>query len=414
VTTTAVTRPVDAAAALTRRRVRGPLPLLGPAFVAAIAYVDPGNFATNITAGTRYGYLLVWVVVASNLIAMLVQYLTARLGILTGRNLAQVCRDELPRPVVVVLWVQAELVAIATDLAEIVGGAIALQLLFGLPLVAGGLVTGTVAFAVLAIQRSGPRPFESVITALLLIIATGFVVALGSGGWSTGGLVHGTVPHFDGTGSVVLATGILGATVMPHAIYFHAALTQDRYTAGSPSQIDWVLRAQRTDVVSAMSLAGLLNVALLAVAAGVPGLVGDPIHGLYRALGAEHGAPVAALFAIALLASGLAASSVGTFAGQVVMDGFLRRSVPIVVRRVATMAPAIVVLAVGANPTTALVASQVVLSFGLPFALVPLVWFSARRDLLGSWALSCRLTVVAVAATAVVIALNLALIVLSA
>jgi len=396
--------------------VRGPLPLLGPAFVAAIAYIDPGNFATNITAGSRFGYLLVWVVVVSNLMAMLIQYLSAKAGIATGKNLPELCRDNFPGPVTRGLWVQAELVAIATDLAEVLGGAIALQLLFDLPLLAGGVITATVAFALLGLQSRGARPFEVTITGMLLVVLVGFLYSLVLGGIDAGGAVAGLAPRFQGTDTVLLATGMLGATVMPHVIYLHGALTQNRYARSTEKERLGLLRSQRIDVVAAMTLAGVVNLAMLVVAAQVLSKLPTPvdtIEGAHAGLATALGPTAALLFALALLASGFAASGVGTLSGQVVMQGFIRRRIPLVVRRLVTLAPALVVIAAGADPTRALVISQVVLSFGIPFALIPLVLLTRRRDVMGALVNSRRTTVAATAVAAVISCLNVSLIALT-
>ena len=391
-----------------RGRVRGRLPLLGPAFVAAIAYVDPGNFATNFSAGAQFGYQLIWVIVAANLMAMLVQSLSGKVGLATGRNLAELCRDHFPRPVVRGLWVQAELVAMATDLAEIIGGAIALNLLFGIPLLTGGAITAAVAFALLSLQGRGYRPFELAIGGLLGVIALGFLYGAVTAGADGSELAAGLVPSFAGTESVLLATGILGATVMPHVIYLHSALTQDRIPAQDPGEVQVLLRHQRLDVVVAMGVAGLVNASMLVLAArlllGEPGV--DSLEGAHAALDRIAGAPLAFAFAIALLASGFASSGVGTYAGQVVMQGFLRRRIPLVLRRAITMAPALVVLAVGVDPTRALVLSQVVLSFGIPFALVPLVLLTRRADVMGPLVNRPVTTGVAWVVAAVIISLN--------
>ena len=391
-----------------RGPVRGRVLLLGPAFVAAIAYVDPGNFATNFSAGARFGYLLIWVIVAANLMAMLVQSLSGKVGLATGRNLAELCRDHFPRPVVRGLWAQAELVAMATDLAEIIGGAIALNLLFGIPLLSGGAITAVVAFGLLALQGRGYRPFERAIVGLLGVIALGFLYGAITAGVDGGQLAAGLVPAFDGSDSVLLATGILGATVMPHVIYLHSALTQDRVAAEDDGELQVLLRHQRLDVVVAMGLAGLVNGAMLVIAAqllrGEPGV--DTLEGVHSALGRIAGAPVAFAFAVALLASGFASSGVGTYAGQVVMQGFLRRRIPLVLRRGITMAPALLVLALGVDPTRALVLSQVVLSFGIPFALIPLVLLTRRRDVMGTLVNRPVTTAAAWVVTAVIVSLN--------
>jgi manganese transport protein len=388
-------------------------PLLGPAFVAAVAYVDPGNFATNFAGGASFGYTLLWVIVAANLMAMLIQSLTAKLGLATGRDLATCCRERLPRPVTWGLWAQAEAVAIATDLAEIVGGAVALNLLFGVPLPAGGIITAIVAFILLAAQSRGHRPFERVIAGLLLVIGGGFAYTLMGSGVDPGGVASGMVPGFAGTDSLLLATGILGATVMPHVIYVHSALTPGRYgdavTAGrTAAGRGRLLRAQRLDVLLAMGLAGLVNAAMLVIAAQL--FTGDAeitsLESVHAGLGDQLGSGAALAFAVALLASGFAASSVGTHAGQVVMAGFLRRHIPVLTRRLITLAPALLVLGLGGDPTTALVWSQVVLCFGIPFALVPLLWLTSRRDLMGGWVNRRITTLTGSVVAALIIALN--------
>ncbi|MEP7089920.1 MAG: Nramp family divalent metal transporter [Nocardioidaceae bacterium] len=396
--------------------VRGPLPLFGPAFVAAIAYIDPGNFATNITAGSRFGYLLVWVVVVGNLMAMLIQYLSAKVGIATGRSLPELCREHFPPAVTRGLWLQAELIAMATDLAEVLGGAIALQLLFGLPLLVGGLITAAVAFALLGLQSRGARPFEVAIAGMLLVVLVGFLYSVVLGGVDVGGVTAGLEPRFEGTDTLMLATGMLGATIMPHVIYLHGALTQNRYVRRTEQERLGLLRSQRIDVMLAMSLAGVVNLAMLVVAAQVLSGRAHPVttlEGAHAALGDVLGPAAALLFALALLASGFAASGVGTLSGQVVMQGFLRRRVPLLVRRLVTLAPALVVIAAGVDPTRALVVSQVLLSFGIPFAVVPLVLFTRRVDVMGALVNSRLTTLVAGAVAAVIIGLNLTLIALT-
>jgi manganese transport protein len=383
--------------------------LVGPAFVAAVAYIDPGNFATNITAGAKFGYTLVWVIVVANVMAMLVQYLSAKLGVATGRDLPELCRDHFPAPVSRGLWVQAELVAMATDLAEFVGAAIGLNLLFGVPLPVAGVITAVVAFAILALEQRGYRPFELAITALFGIVLLGFGYDLASVHVSGGGLAAGLVPGFAGSDSVLLAAGIIGATVMPHVIYLHSALTKTRVTGGTTATHRELLRSQRLDVVVALGTAGLINVAMLLVAAALlhgRGLAGDPIEIAHTDLGRFVGGGAALMFAVALLASGLSSSSVGTYAGQVVMRGFIRRNVPLFARRAVTMLPALVVLLAGLPATDTLVFSQVVLSFGIPFALVPLILLTRRADVMGAF-VNRRVTTVAAAACAVlVVALN--------
>jgi manganese transport protein len=399
-------------------RARGTLALLGPAFVAAVAYVDPGNFATNFAGGAGFGYRLLWVIVAANLMAMLIQTLTAKLGLATGKDLASLCRERLPRPVIWGLWVQAEAVAVATDIAEIVGGAVALNLLFGVPLPIGGGMAALVAFGLLAAQSRGYRPFEVVIIGLLAVIGLGFGYLIVKSGADPAGMAAGLVPSFAGTDSILLATGILGATVMPHVIYVHSALVPDRYRLESdgPARRDLpprlrrrLLRTQRLDVLLAMGLAGVVNAIMLIVAAQLffgNDTASDSLDDVHRGLRSMLGSGAAVAFAVALLASGLAASAVGTYAGQVIMAGFLRRRIPIVLRRLLTVAPALALLATGADPTRALVWSQVVLSFGIPFALVPLVWFTSRKSLMGPWVNRRFTTITAAAVAALIIALN--------
>ncbi|GAA1317764.1 Nramp family divalent metal transporter [Pseudonocardia xinjiangensis] len=393
-----------------RGGLRGRLAFFGPAIVAAIAYVDPGNFATNFSAGAEFGYLLLWVIVGANLLAMLIQTLSAKLGLATGRNLPEMCRERFPRPVTRVMWVQAELVAIATDLAEVIGGAIALHLLFGIPLLTGGVITGIVAFALLALQGKGYRPFELAIAGLFAVILLGFLSTVLRIGIDTGDAVAGLVPRFEGTDSLLLATGILGATVMPHVIYLHSALTNTRIPATSVSDRRFLLRYQQLDVLVGMGLAGLINASMLLISAAlffgsdVPAT--DTLEGVHAGLARVLDQPAAFAFALALLASGFASSGVGTYAGQVVMQGFIRRRIPLLLRRLLTITPALVVLGVGWDPTRALVLSQVVLSFGIPFALVPLVLLTRRRDVMAELVNRRITTVVAGLAATVIIGLN--------
>lgn len=402
------------ASALDNARARGPvrgrIALLGPAFVAAVAYIDPGNFATNIAGGAKYGLLLVWVIVAANLMAMLVQYLSAKVGIATGRNLPELCRDSFPRPVSWGLWVQAEMVAIATDLAEFIGAAIALNLLFGIEPLAAGLITAVVAFGILALQNRGYRRFELAIAGFLGIVLLGFAYDLSQVGVDASGTAAGLIPRFDGTESILLAVGILGATVMPHVVYLHSALTQDRIRPVDDRERFELMRFVRVDVMIAMSVAGAVNLAMLLVAAGLfHGNGESAIETIEQAhAGFENllGAAAALAFAVALLASGLSSSSVGTYAGQVVMQGFIGRRIPLFIRRAVTMAPALAVLALGVNTTDALVISQVVLSFGIPFALVPLIMLTRRTPLMGRLANRPVTTAVASVIAALIIALN--------
>lgn len=400
----------------TRQPVRG-LYLLGPAFVAAIAYVDPGNVASNVSAGTQYGFLLVWVIICANAMAGLVQYLSAKLGLVTGGTLPEVVGGRMSRPARLAYWAQAELVAVATDLAEVVGGAIALQLLFDLPLLPGGVITGVVSMVLLAVQdRRGQRSFEYVISALLAIIAIGFLASVVVHPPPLDQSVAGLIPRFDGSESVLLATAMLGATVMPHAVYLHSGLTRDRHghpEAGAPRRR--LLRITRWDVALAMLLAGAVNLAmLLAAATNLQGRQGvDTIEGAHAAVRESLGPTVALLFAIGLLASGLASTSVGAYAGAMIMQGLLHRSVPMVVRRLVTLIPALLVLAAGVDPTRALVLSQVALSFGIPFALIPLVRLTADRSLMGADANHRLTTALGWAVAAVITVLNAVLIFLT-
>ncbi|MGY4858396.1 Nramp family divalent metal transporter [Cryobacterium sp. AP23] len=391
--------------------------LLGPALVAGVAYLDPGNVASNMTAGARYGYLLVWVVVAGNLMAWLIQYLSAKLGIVTGTSLPEVLGVRLRRPTSRRLyWIQAELVAMATDLAEIIGGAVALNLLFGLPLLAGGVITGVISMLVLTVQtRRGPRVFERVIVALLLIITVGFAAGVFFAPPDAGSVVDGLVPRFQGTDSVLLAASILGATIMPHAIYAHSALTRDRFPMQEgPAATKRLLWATKWDVTIAMAIAGTVNLAILLLAAsalqGVPGT--DSLEGAYAALQSTLGPVVATVFAVGLLASGLASTSVGAYAGAEIMHGLLKLRVPLLLRRLVTLIPALLILGTGFDPTQALVLSQVVLSFGIPFALIPLVWLTAQKGLLGEFANRWFTTVAGGIAAVLLVTLNAVLLVL--
>jgi manganese transport protein len=390
--------------------VRGRLALLGPAFVAAVAYIDPGNFATNITGGARYGYLLVWVIIAANLMAMLVQYLSAKVGVATGRSLPELCREALPRPATWGLWIQAEIIAIATDLAEFVGAAIALNLLFGVPPFAAGLMTAVVAFAILALQTRGYRRFELAVAGLLGIVLLGFLYDLSQVGVDGSAFLSGTVPGFSGTDSVLIAVGILGATVMPHVVYLHSALTQGRIKAENDDERRELMRFQRVDVMIAMGLAGVINLTMLIVAAQLfhgTGHTGvDSIQGAHSGLQTLLGGGAALAFAVALLASGLSSSSVGTYAGQVVMQGFINFRIPLFLRRAITMIPALVVLASGVDATDTLVLSQVVLSFGIPFALVPMIVLTRRADLMGRLVNRRRTTLIASFVAVLIIGLN--------
>jgi len=393
--------------------------LLGPAMVAGVAYLDPGNVASNASAGARYGYLLVWVVVAANAMAWLVQYLSAKLGVATGRSLPALLGERIrSRAARYAYWVQAELVAMATDVAEVIGGAIALNLLFGLPLPLGGAITGVVSLALLALHsRRGPRLFERVVIGLVAVIAVGFCAGLVVAPVDADAAAAGLVPRFTDAGSVLLAASVLGATVMPHAIYAHSALSRDRFgrVPEGPRRV-LVLRATRVDVTIALGVAGTVNLGILLLAAAtLPGVVGtDTLEGAHAAIGAALGPVVATLFAVGLLASGLASTSVGAYAGAEIMQGLLRIRMPLLARRLVTLVPALVLLVVGAPPTLALVLSQVVLSFGIPFALVPLVRLTTRRELMGDAVNRGWTTAAAVLAAVLLIALNAALLVLVA
>lgn len=395
---------------LRKAGIRGRLALLGPAFVASIAYLDPGNFATNIAGGAEYGYLLLWVLLSANLMAMLIQWLSAKVGIATGRNLAQLCRERFPRAVNGFLWVQAELVAMATDLAEFVGAALALYLLFGVPLLPAGLITAVVSFAVLAMQARGHRRYELTIMGFLAVIMAGFLYDTLQIGFDARDAAGGFIPNFQGTDSILLATGILGATVMPHVIYLHSALTQDRVHAADSAEKRSLLRYTRIDVIVALGIAGLVNMSMLIIAASLffDGNVPiDTIEDAYKGFENLVGKEAAIAFALALLASGLASSSVGTHAGQVVMQGFIGRNLPLFFRRLVTMLPALIVLAVGVDPTKALVLSQVVLSFGIPFALVPLVILTSSKSVMGEFVNARRTTVIASIVAAAISGLNI-------
>jgi manganese transport protein len=389
--------------------LRGGLRLLGPGFVAAIAYVDPGNVATNVAAGARHGYLLLWVVVVANLMAVVVQHLSSKLGLVTGRSLPELCRDRYPAGMNRILWIQAELVAIATDLAEFVGAALAIHLLTGAPLLLGALATGVLSFALLALRDRGDRAFERIVAVGLAVVLVGFGAGVGAAGIVPGDLASGLVPHLPAGDALVLAVGIVGATVMPHVVYLHSALMTDRVRAVDVEGLRTLIRFARLDVALAMLTAGAVNAAMLVLAAAAFAGSGTPVATLedaYHAAGALLGGAAAIGFALALLASGLSSSSVGTLAGQVVMAGFVRRRIPLVVRRAVTMAPALACLAVGLGPTDLLIASQVVLSFGIPFALVPLVRFTSSRRLMGEFVNPRPLTAAAAAIAFAVVGMN--------
>jgi manganese transport protein len=391
-------------------------PFLGPAFIACVAYMDPGNFATNIAGGSKYGYTLVWVIVASNLMAMLIQTLSAKLGIATGRNLPEVCRERFSRRTSLGLWIQAEAIAMATDLAEFLGAAIGFHLLLGIGLFPAALVTGVAAFAILALQRFGFRPLEATIAGIVGVIGACYLAEIFYARPAFGDVAkHAVVPEFAGGDSVLLAVGILGATVMPHVIYLHSALMQNRITPQNEEQARTLMRYTQIDVVIAMTLAGLINMAMLVTAASAfykSGLLHvESLETAHKTLKPILGGASSTLFALALLASGLSSSTVGTMAGQVVMQGFIRRRIPIFVRRVVTMIPALIVIGIGVDPSRTLVISQVVLSFGIPFALIPLVLFTSRRDVMGGLVNRRVTTAIAVVVAALISGLNVFLLV---
>lgn len=392
------------------------LPFMGPAFIAAVAYLDPGNFATNIQGGAEFGYTLLWVIVASNLMAMLLQTLSAKLGIATGKNLAELSRERFPRPVSFGMWVLMEAVAMATDLAEFIGAALGFQLLLGVPLLIGGLLTAVITFLILVLERYGFRPLEAVITALIAVIAICYLVetVLDRPDWVSV-MHHAVVPRFSGSESVLLAAGILGATVMPHALFLHSALTQGRIRVKQEVQLRRLLRFEIADVIVAMGVASLVNAAMLIMAAATFHRTGlthiATIEEAYRTLEPMLGRASSWVFGISLLASGLSSSAVGTSAGQVIMQGFVRRRIPVWLRRAITVAPSLIVIAIHLDPTRTLVISQVILSFGLPFAVVPLVLFTAQRKVMGVLVNRSLTTVLAGCVAVLIVMLNVYLLV---
>jgi manganese transport protein len=387
------------------------LPFLGPAFIASVAYVDPGNFATNIQGGAQFGYTLLWVILASNLMAIIIQTLSAKLGIATGKNLAEQCREHFPSWLTKLMWVLMELVAIATDLAEFIGAALGFNLLFGIPLWIAGILTGISTIIILALERRGFRPLEAVISTMVGVIAISYVIEtiLDKPAWNLV-VYHTFVPQLPNTEAILLATGILGATVMPHAIFLHSSLTQDRIVAKKPAQLKRLYRFEQIDVLIAMGVASLVNGAMLIMAASTFHSTGassvGTIQQAYRTLEPLLGKASSAFFGISLLASGLSSSSVGTMAGQVIMQGFLHRSIPVWIRRLTTIVPSLIVIFIGLDPTRTLVISQVVLSFGLPFAVIPLILFTRRKDLMGVLVNNKVTTVVASLVAILILFLN--------
>src|SRR3954462_2811559 len=388
------------------------LPFLGPAFVACVAYIDPGNFATNIAAGSKFGYTLVWVIVASNLMAMLIQTLSAKLGIATGRNLPEVCRQQFSRRTSIALWIQAELIAMATDLAEFLGAALGFHLLLGIALFPAALLTGVAAFLILGLQRFGLRAFEAVIAGFVAAIGVCYLAELYYAHPPLGTVgLHMVKPEFQGSESVLLAVGIIGATVMPHVIYLHSALTQNRVVPQNDAEAHRLYGYTKIDVVIELTIAGLINLPMLVMAAST--FFRSGLHDVtwlltaHKTLAPVLGGASATLFALALLASGLSSATVGTLSGQVVMQGFIDRQIPLFIRRLVTMLPALVVAAIGLDPSRTLIVSQVVLSFGIPFALIPLVWFTSRRGLMGTLVNRKATTAVAAVVAALISGLNL-------
>jgi manganese transport protein len=390
------------------------MPFMGPAIIAAVAYVDPGNFATNIQGGSQYGYMLLWVIAASNLMAMVIQSLSAKLGIATGKNLAEMCRDHFPQWVVTTMWVLMEIVAMSTDLAEFLGAALGFHLLFHIPLIIGALLTALATFAGLALERYGFRPLEALIGVLLAVVAISYVVENFIQVPQWGPLVYHTfVPQFQGKESVLLAAGILGATVMPHVIFLHSGLTQGRIVTKDPKLMRRLFRFEIIDVVIAMGVAGLVNGAMLVMAASTfhgSGQVVGSIELAHKTLEPLLGKASAWVFAVSLLASGLSSSMVGTMSGQIIMQGFMHRQIPLWVRRLVTMGPTFIVILMGLDPTRTLVLSQVVLSLGLPFAVIPLLMFTRRKDLMGPLANGIPVNIAAAAAAGLIVALNVFLV----
>jgi manganese transport protein len=391
------------------------LPFLGPAFIASVAYVDPGNFATNIAGGAQFGYTLLWVILASNLMAMLIQALSAKLGIVTGHNLAEQCRMHFRPWLVWTMWVLMELVAMATDLAEFLGAAVGINMLFHLPLWVAGLLTALATFLILGMERYGFRPLEAVISAFVGIVALSYVVELFLARPEWGQvLFHTVVPQFTGKESILLATGILGATVMPHAIFLHSALMQGRIVVREPRLMKRLFRFEIIDVAIAMGIASMVNGAMLIMSASTFHVAGAnsvaSLEEAFQTLKPLLGNAASTVFGVSLLASGLSSASVGTMAGQVIMQGFLHREIPIWLRRVVTMIPSLIVIAIGLDPTRTLVISQVLLSFGLPFAIIPLVMFTSRKKLMGTLTNHPLTTVLASICATIIVVLNIYLV----
>ncbi len=399
-----------------KRGIARLLPFMGPAFIASVAYMDPGNFATNIQGGAQFGYLLLWVVVVTNLMAMLIQTLSAKLGIASGKNLAELCRENFPRPVVIGMWILMEIVAMATDLAEFLGAALGFYLLLGIPLWIAGFLTAIVTFIILGLERYGFRPLEAVITGMIGVISVSYLIEifLVHPDWKEVAY-HAVVPQFAGPASVLLAAGILGATVMPHVIFLHSSLTQKRIVVRTPAKLRLLFKFELTDVILAMGVAGLINAAMLIMAAATfyrTGLINvGSIEEAHKTLQPLLGRASSVFFALALLASGLSSSSVGTMAGQVIMQGFLKWHIPVWIRRLVTILPALIVILIGLDPTRTLVISQVVLSFGLPFAVIPLIIFTSRRKIMKTLVNRQITTLVACIVAGVIVSLNIYLLI---
>ncbi|MEN0587297.1 Nramp family divalent metal transporter [Kurthia gibsonii] len=389
------------------------LPFLGPAFIAAVAYIDPGNFATNITAGSEYGYLLLWVIVVSNLMAVLIQSLSAKLGIATGRNLPEVARDNFSKKTSIMLWIQAEIVIIATDLAEFIGAALGLYLVFKIPMLPAALITAVAAFGILELQRRGVRTFEAIVSGMVMMVVMAFAFQTFLADPKPTEVLSGLFPSFDGVGSILLATGILGATVMPHAIYLHSSLTQSRVIGRSEAEKKKIFKFEFFDIIIAMVIAGAINISMLVIAAALFHKRGMDVSDLdvaYHELGSLIGPTAAVSFGLGLLIAGLASSAVGTMSGDVVMQGFINRRIPLYLRRAITMAPPILIIALGLNATVALVWSQVILSFGIAFALIPLIIFTSNPKIMGGLVNRKWVTYTSWVIAAITVALNLFLI----
>jgi len=398
-----------------KRGLANVLPFLGPAFIASVAYVDPGNLATNIAGGSQFGLTLLWVIIASNLMAILIQSLSAKLGIASGKNLAEMCRDNFKKPFVIFLWILMELVAIFTDLAEFLGAAVGFNLLLGIPMWVAGIITGVTTFIILGLERKGFRPLEAVITAMVGVIALSYIIEtiIVNPVWGQV-LYHAVVPQFNGSESLLLAAGILGATVMPHAIFLHSSLTQGRVVVKKPEQVKKLYRYELIDVLVAMGIASLVNGAMLIMAATTFHAQGmtnvGTLEVAYKTLEPLMGKASSWVFGFSLLMSGLSSASVGTMAGQVMMQGFLDREIPVWIRRLVTMIPSMIVIFLGLDPSRTLVISQVLLSFGLPFAVIPLVIFTSRKKVMGVLVNRKITSVLAWCIAGVIVALNLFLV----